>query len=429
MMTSGSGNVRGVRDPVFVRATGAGTGGIATLILDGDGFMLRLDAMLRSKPKLRDATTGDLLYGKFHDSFGRFIDEVIAAPISSKSSTTGNQQVELSCHGGLGAVAAVEAALLEAGFAQGRATELLERAHLNGLLSLIAMEAQLRLAKAMTERQAQFLLGHEALQKKWERHGFDMAMGLRTRELGWRETLFNHARQSLEDAKSAAALLRQHRVAIVGPVNAGKSTLANALARSDRHIVSPIPGTTLDVLETAIDLRGLHVLLMDTAGRRSSSDELEAAGQGRAERAAASANLRICLLDGSHAPADEDVALLQRLTDAGPTLLVLNKSDLGVSDEGQGLSFIAGRDAISISAQTGAGIPELEQAIERTLLNGGDPEASMPFTRRQTAHIEAIRSALQQGVEGTEFLIHVRRLIGTRPDIEEMSVVLDEANT
>ncbi len=426
MMSSSKGDPRSTREPIFVRATGSGAAGIAMLILDGEGAVQRADTMIRSKQRLLDAVTGDLIYGKFHDDFGRLVDEIIAAPIGPKESSTGNPQVELSCHGGIGAVAAVEAALVEAGFAQGRATELLERAHLHTKLSLIELEAELRLASAATPRQAEFLLAAEALQKKWERHGFDMAMGLRTRDLSWREKLYRAAGDSLKEYAAASALLAPHRVAIAGPVNAGKSTLSNALARSERHIVSDIPGTTLDVLETHLDLRGLNVILADTAGHRAAGDAVEDAGQCKARETAAKAVLRLCLLDGSQAPSDVDIALLEALKTFGPTLLVLNKSDLGTHDEAAGLAFVAGAEPIVISAQSGVGISDLESAIEKQLLGGVDPQPGMPFTRRHVQRIKAIHQSLEQGVEGTEFLDHLRKLVGTRPDRDELSVVLGE---
>ncbi|MGD0092398.1 MAG: S16 family serine protease [Planctomycetota bacterium] len=149
--------------PIFVRVTGAGTGGIAALLLDGDGVRMFLQPRFRAKRLLADATTGDLLFGRLVDAQGRSIDEVLAAPLGKDDSETRNEQVELSCHGGVGVLAAVEEVLLEAGLARGQPTDLLRRAHLNARLSLLTIEARLRLPAAATARQAAVLVALRAL--------------------------------------------------------------------------------------------------------------------------------------------------------------------------------------------------------------------------------------------------------------------------
>jgi small GTP-binding protein len=317
----------------------------------------------------------------------------------------------------------VEEALLAAGLRRGRETELLERAHLNAKLSLIAIEARIRLAEALTARQADFLLQHAAFQQRWERHGFEMAMGLRTRDLSWREKIFAAAEQDYASSARAIALLAQHHVVIAGPVNAGKSTLANWLARSERHMVSDIPGTTLDRLDTPVALRGLSILLSDTAGLRGTDDVVEREGQARAKLAAQAAALRIIVLDGSRAPSDADLELISTARESGEVLLVLNKQDLGTDETALGLGFLAGRDPVVISAKSGHGLDELEQAIEEILLKGA-PEAGHPFTRRQADLLQRLYDDLKNGVEGTEVMIHLRKLLGVRPDPDELAVVL-----
>lgn len=415
------------RSPIFVRVTGAGSGGIATLILDGEQLNALLQPFFKSKRSLFDSVSGDLLFGRLVDPNGRMIDEIVAAPLGKKSSSSGNEQIELSCHGGEGAIAAVEKTLRDAGFERGGDTALLERAHLNGKLSLIAIEARLRLAHAATARQADLLLSHTELQRVWERHGFDMALAMRTKAApAWREKMFADALAALEQSTPARQLLRQHHVAILGPVNAGKSTLANAFAQAERHIVSDIPGTTLDRLDTPLDLRGLNVLLSDTAGLRGALDANEREGQARALQAAQSAALRLLVLDGSRAPADSDVEWITQAAAVGPRILVLNKSDLGSDENAEGLGFVLGGEALRVSAQTGAGVAKLAEAIESLLLQGQNLPAGAPFTQRQADLLAAIKQGLHVGAAGGELLPLIRRLIGTRPDEDELDVVLAE---
>jgi len=415
------------RDPIFVRVTGSGSGGIATLILDGEQLNALLQPFFKSKRSLFDAVSGDLLFGRLVDPSGRIVDEVIAAPLGKKNSSSGNEQIELSCHGGVGAIAAVEQTLRDAGFERGGDSALPERAHLNGKLSLIAMESRLRLAHALTARQADLLLSHEEFQRVWERHGFEMALAMRTKGApAWREKMYTDAIAALESSGPARQLLRQHHVAILGPVNAGKSTLANAFAQADRHIVSDIPGTTLDRLDTPLELRGLNVLLSDTAGLRGASNDIEHEGQSRALGAAKNAALRLLVLDGSRPPAESDVEWITLACAAGPSILVLNKSDLGTDENADGLSFVVGSDAIRISAQTGAGLAKLAETIEPLLLKGPNPQPGSPFTTRQADLLAEMKQGLNEGAAGGALLPLLRRLVGVRPDADELDVVLAE---
>jgi tRNA modification GTPase len=412
-------------DPVFLRATASGPGGIATLVIDGRGCISMLSPLLQARRSLHDLPAGEVLFARLLDDNQRVADEVLVTLLNPSGTSTGNPQVELSGHGGLGALAAVENALLAGGLRRGRETELLERAHLNAKLSLIGLEARIRLAAARTARQADFLLSHTVFQERWERFGFDMAMGLRTRDFSWREKIFAAAEQDCNASAGPIALLARHHVVIAGPVNAGKSTLANWLARSERHLVSEIPGTTLDRLDTPLALRGLDVLLSDTAGQRLTRDEIEKSGQERARQASASASLRLVALDGSRPPTDADLELLARSRADGEVLLVLNKSDLGMDESALGLGFLAGREPVVVSAHTGQGLDQLELTLEQLLLRS-DPQAGQPFTRRHAALLRQLRDDLKSGVEGAEALLHVRNLIGTRPDPEQLTQVLEE---
>lgn len=415
-----------VRKPVFVRATGHGSGGIATLMLDGYGVKSLLKPRVKSKRDLFEAQTGDLIFARLVNSAGALIDEVVLAPIGRTETATGNEQIEMSCHGGAGSVGAVEETLIESGFERGRGTVLLERAHLNSKLSLIAIEARLRLAEAATARQADFLLGHTKFQHDWERLGFDMALGMRNRDAAWRDKFLAITGGLLPRIRAGAALLATHQIAIAGPVNAGKSTLSNLLAREQRHIVSPIPGTTLDRLETPVAIRGLNVLLSDTAGIREPSGNVEQEGQRRGRDAADKADLRLIVLDGSKAPSDSDMALIEKGAELGRTMLVLNKSDLGIDSAAGGLGFLAGQEPLLVSAQTGAGLDELERAIESALLEGDGPAPHTPFTRRQIDLVERLHAGLLAGADANELLVYLRKLVGTRPNPAELAVVLAE---
>ncbi len=408
----------------FVRASPPGTGGIATYVLDGWGLASKFQPIFRSKRELRLSTRGDLFFGRVVDKDGRVIDEAVAAFLTSDESPTGFEQIELSCHGGAGATAAVEDALLKAGFKRGAGADLLARAHLNQKLSLVAVEAQLLLARAATARQAEFLLGHGVLQKRWERFGFDAAMGLRTKDLLWRGKTLDAARAALARGGVARALLRPLHAVLIGPANAGKSTLANRLARADKHIVSALPGTTRDRLDTRVCVRGLDVTLSDTAGLRAAGSDVEREGQRRARAALEAAGLRMIVLDGSRAPDEADLELVAQCKRMGPSILVLNKEDLGLDESAEGLGFLAGVEPVTLSAQSGAGVERLEDAIEFAVLGGIVPEAGDAFTQRQACLLTEIRECIENGWEDTLIIRAIGKLAGTRSHPEQLQIVL-----
>lgn len=408
--------------PIFHRATAAGTGGIATLILDGADARALLKNIFQSSRDITAAESGALIFGRILDASGRVIDEALAAPVGKDESETGNEQIELSCHGGLGAVASVEQVLLAAGFVRARPTELLERGHLNGKLSLLEIEAQLALARATTERQVQLLLDHDKFQRRVERWGFEAGLAMRQGGTHWRADLMALAKEELERAERMTRVLKLHRVVLLGAVNAGKSSLANWLAGAERHLVSPIAGTTVDRIETPLTLRGLSLLLTDTAGLRETNNSVEQEGQRRARAAAESADLRLLLLDGSREPSDADTEWVATEMKRVGTLLVLTKSDLGVHESARGLGFLAGRELVEISVRTGAGLEALSAAIESELLPV-EPDVCGPFTTRQVQRVKDICEVCEGDVEAIQALEPLRKLIGTRPDPLELGRV------
>jgi tRNA modification GTPase len=254
-----------------------------------------------------------------------------------------------------------------------------------------------------------------------------MALGMRSRELAWREPLLRETEAALARLPAALRLLAQHHVVLAGPVNAGKSTLANRLAGADRHIVSAVPGTTRDRLDTPIELHGMSVLLTDTAGLRDAHDAVEREGQRRAREAAGRASVLVFVLDGSQAPSEAVLEFIRHSVAAGAVLPVLNKSDLGLDEDARGLGFLTGREPVALSATTGAGCDTLAEVLERELLGEVAPQPGAPFTRRHERLLTKLREGLQSGTSGSELLGWLRKLIGHRPDAEELAEVMAES--
>ncbi len=374
-------------DTIYALATAPGRAGVAIVRLSGPGAAAALRDLIGNLPAPRHAQ-----HARFRDpQNGETLDDGVALYFPAPASMTGEDVVELQLHGSRAVLAAVFAALgRRAGFRLAEPGEFTKRAFLNGKLDLTAAEAIADLVEAET-----------AAQRRQAMRQLQGEFGRRCEE--WRARLIGaQARLEAEidfpeeglpgeqwaAARRVLALLRdeiareladEHRgerlregvsVAILGPPNAGKSSLMNALARREVAITSHIAGTTRDVIEIALDLGGYPVVLADTAGLRDSADVIEEEGIRRARARAASADLKLVVLDATK---PDEAKTLAGLIDAR-SIVIANKIDraqpgtLGWAD-----SLGAGA-ALRCSATSGEGIPELIERLGKAvaeLLNAG----------------------------------------------------------
>ena len=344
----------GASDTIFALASGAGRAAIAIIRMSGAQTKAILEAMC-GLPAPRRASLRRLA-----DSQGALLDRALVLWMPAPASYTGEDCAELHLHGGRAVVAAVMAALSAAGARPAMAGEFTRRAFLAGRLTLLEAEAIADLGQSDTESQRiqalrQMQGGADALLAGWAERLM--------RCLAFEEALIDFADENLPDdvparnmeaiadlAADIAAHLRAsiagERVrsgltfVICGPPNAGKSTLFNALAKREVAIVSPWPGTTRDVLEVALDLGGIAVTLVDTAGLRDAADAIEAAGIERARARIEAADLVIAVQEAS--------ARHDRVAD-DRTILVSSKCDLARPVGG----------TVGISVTTGEGLDAL----------------------------------------------------------------------
>ncbi len=413
---------------LYTLVTPPGEGAIATFLLDGDEISRQMPSIFRSKRSLSFKAVGSLILGHIVDAKDRVIDEAIAAPIPATLSETGHDQLELSCHGGIGTKEAVVEVLKEAGFCEARPWEMERRGYEAGKVSLPEIEARMRLGDAETARQTELLLTQRVFQERWERLGMEAALGARKGASGWREKLLQHAKDALVEYDAATRLLKTHAVTIAGPANAGKSTMNNALLRASASIVSEVPGTTRDRLERSAMLHGLALRLTDSAGIMDPVDakagnNMDQEAQRRAMDAAREAELVLIVLDGSRAPSEAELEVASQLSQR-PHLLILNKADRQTHPEAEGVSFSLGTEGLKISALTGLNIKHLENEIEDRLLHGKAPSPGAPFTARHHHHIVALCSDIENGAESSAIIAHIRRLVGTQPNEDEWMRVM-----
>lgn len=378
---------------IVVELTPAGRGAVAVVLIDGPKAIDALRSLFKpATPWKTDGPPIDrIMFGRWRDESG---EEVVVC-------RRGTAQFEIHCHGGVAAVGAIIDQLLAYGgrrlgwqewLASSRAQVDAENCQLEN--DSIKVAARIALADAPTSRTAAILLDqyHGALSKAIEAARAAVV-----------SPNFDRASAIVDDILQFEGLglhlTRPWQVVIAGPPNVGKSSLINAIAGYQRAIVSPVPGTTRDVVTLTTAINGWPVLLADTAGIREAADELERAGVALAELAASQADLVVAVADAT-APDGAWQNLWSGLASPLRTIRVVNKIDLVPPQEASdGVATPASShcevSAIKVSALTGQGVPALIAAIERTLVPVEPPTGSaVAFTAEQFENLRAARAAI-----------------------------------
>ncbi|MDP9353948.1 MAG: tRNA uridine-5-carboxymethylaminomethyl(34) synthesis GTPase MnmE [Chloroflexota bacterium] len=401
-------------------ATAPGVGAIGVVRISGGDAATIVARVFRRAPgsgsiDLRRVPSHRLLYGRVIDpATGDSIDDVLLGWMAAPHTYTREDTVELSCHGGPVPLRETLRVVLAAGARHAEPGEFTLRAFLNGRLDLTQAEAVLNVVGARTPGALRLavadLAGHLAERLRPARDVLvsllayvdaaadfpddeipteDVDAGLVAAE-GALATTVAGARAGMRYREGA-------QVALVGRPNVGKSSLLNALLRTDRAIVTPIAGTTRDVLAEAVDLRGIPATLLDTAGIAETADEVERLGVERSRRALAASAVAVLVLDGSVPPTEDDLAVARTLaerdpdaTTLPPVVVAINKRDLPIrAAQDAVLKMLRGCPAVEVSSLTGAGIEELEEALA-AVLAGDAPSLAHPalISARQHAALD-----------------------------------------
>lgn len=397
-------------DTIFALASAPGRAGIAVIRISGPEAGAALRDLSGSLPTPRLA-----VHKRFRDPrSAEAIDDGIALYFKGPASFTGEDVVELQLHGGRAVLDAVLTYLAaRPGLRVAEPGEFTRRAFLNGKLDLTAAEAAADLVAAETaaqRRQALRQLGGEfgQLCEGWRERLVraqaqleaeidfpeeDLPPALWSRVQSEMRRLRDEIGARLADGRRGERLRDGVSVAILGPPNAGKSSLMNALAQRDVAITSSVAGTTRDVIEVELDLGGYPVMLADTAGLRPPGDALEEEGIRRARARAAAADLRLVVVDAS-AP-EEALAVAPYL---GPgAILVANKIDLAAPESQSLPPSFAGERALPVSVLTGEGMSELIEHLTEKVSEMMTAESASVVTRsRHREALEACRLALER---------------------------------
>ncbi len=403
---------------IVALSTPRGRGALAVVRLSGPDAIAIVQRMGLSEVHDRRATLTTLTRSKDNE----VLDQVLLTCFCAPHSLTGEDVVEISCHGSPAVVRSIIDTTLELGAVLAGPGEFTLRALSNGKINLAQAEAIRDLIAAQTDaavKQASRQLNGElsvalgpfkeklveaivVLESALEFVEDDLP-AVRVQEIEKELATVSAGVERLAKTFAAGRLLQEGiKVTITGRPNVGKSSLFNSLIERERAIVTDIPGTTRDTLSEAIDLEGIPVILTDTAGLRETTDGIETLGMERTRRAMGDSDLVLVVLDGSTELGPSDHDLLSQ-TEHTRRLVVRNKSDL----PGFAVSASCIREVqpINVSARTGEGLTALRSAILASLHNNGIEDGSLLITNARhydllcstQRELEAARSALRDG--------------------------------
>jgi tRNA modification GTPase len=412
--------LRSLDDTIAAISTPPGEGGIGIVRLSGKDAVPIARQLFRSTSG-RDisAAKGRVFHGHAADEHGDVIDEVLVHVMRTPHSYTREDVVEINCHGGAGPLGAVLEQALMRGARLAQPGEFTQRAFLNGRIDLVQAEAVIdriqartkaglraaaaaasgALSKAVNEIKGALVDTLARIEAAVDFPDEDLPdlvdEGMRQRMVDARERML----QLLATAETGRLYREGAGIAIAGRPNVGKSSLFNALLRDARAIVSPQPGTTRDRIEELITLSGVAVRLTDTAGLRTTHDEIERLGVEIARQALTNADIILFIVDASEPVTQEDLRLADELRGLErPVWLVLNKIDLVM----QAVTPDSWREWLNgssqISATTGAGLAELEKRLGALLLGGAamSPDQGLITRAHQRDSLRRAASALER---------------------------------
>lgn len=425
-------------DTIAAITTPLGESGIGAIRISGPDAYAVGDKIFKSKSAvpMKERRDRSIQYGTIVDENGTCIDEVLALIMKGPHSYTAEDVLEIQCHGGREALESILQLILRSGARMANPGEFTERAFVNGRIDLAQAEAVMdviqaksragltsavsqlegRLSKVINKTRkelTELVTRLEVMIDYPEEDLEDIAVPDVSGALQEMQEKLQHM---LEESQNGRMIRDGVMAAIAGTPNAGKSSLLNRLLQEERAIVTDVPGTTRDVLEEWITLRGVPVCLVDTAGIRETDDTVEKIGVSRARRYLDQADIILAVIDGSRPLTDEDKDILQSAADKN-VIIVLNKTDLPSVMTSQDLSTY-GFPICPISASTGDGLEELKDRLLQEVLKGGftdGPSALLTNTRhielvRQSAEaLERARQSLQDGMPLDCAVIDIRQ--------------------
>ena len=396
--------------------------GLGVIRISGENAAEIADRVFRSisGKKLAEISGYSALYGHVFDKKGD-IDEVVALNFRAPHSFTGENAVELSCHGSVYILKRTLAALIAAGARLARAGEFTRRAFENGkmdlsaaesVMSLIGAQSQLEHSAALSGREGVLFRRIDEIKGELTALSAHLSAWVDFPDEDVPEVSHDELYSGLKRAQKQlnrlicdfdrGKILREGiDTVIVGRPNVGKSTFMNMLCGADRSIVTDIAGTTRDIVEESVSVGGVKLRLQDTAGLHDTNDQVEKIGVEKARRRIETAALVLAVFDGSEPLSNDDLSLIKALKDRR-AIAVINKCDLDMKIEAELVSSVI-KNTVVLSAKSGENAEMVEKAIlSLSGLDGLDPTCAMMTTERQRDCAERAKSALNDGIATLE---------------------------
>ena len=377
-----------MNDTISAISTAYGEGGIGIVRMSGSRSYEILSDIFDNIDKVENRK---LTYGHIRDPRdGRTVDEVLVAYMKAPHTYTGEDVVEINCHGSMMALRKILDITLKEGASLAEKGEFTKRAFLNGKINLSQAEAVIDLIKAssssgydvaLSQLDGSFGKNISKIRQKLVDILVDITVNIDYPDEDIEEILYENLRKNIFKIKEdidylistsdTGRILKDGiKIAIIGKPNVGKSSLMNRLLMENRAIVTDIPGTTRDVIQENMMIRNIPVILIDTAGIRETDDKIEKIGIEKSKETFNDADLILFLLNSGDVITDEDYSIMNRVANKN-VLVLLNKSDMDRKIETDRIKEILGdKTFLDTSMETGQGVEELKDIIEKMVYKG-----------------------------------------------------------
>lgn len=377
-----------MNDTISAISTAYGEGGIGIVRMSGSRSYEILSDIFDNIDKVENRK---LTYGHIRDPRdGRTVDEVLVAYMKAPHTYTGEDVVEINCHGSMVALRKILDVTLKEGASLAEKGEFTKRAFLNGKIDLSQAEAVIDLIKAssssgydvaLSQLDGSFGKNISEIRQKLVDILVDITVNIDYPDEDIEEILYENLRKNIFKIKEdidylistsdTGRILKDGiKIAIIGKPNVGKSSLMNRLLMENRAIVTDIPGTTRDVIQENMMIRNIPVILIDTAGIRETDDKIEKIGIEKSKETFNDADLILFLLNSGDVITDEDYSIMNRVVNKN-VLVLLNKSDMDRKIETDRIKEILGdKTFLDTSMETGQGVEELKDIIEKMVYKG-----------------------------------------------------------
>ncbi|MBN1479851.1 tRNA uridine-5-carboxymethylaminomethyl(34) synthesis GTPase MnmE [candidate division KSB1 bacterium] len=413
------------QDTICAVSTPQGRGAIAIIRMSGRLSFDIIERIFSAKKSIHDIAHGCMTHGTLfrRQQEREVIDNVLIAKFVSPRSYTGEDTIEINCHGGIYVVQEILHCLLENGARLAEPGEFTKRAFLNGKIDLLQAEsiadiinAQTKLSLKSAQQQLSGNVSDKLLSLKEQLKKYlalleieldfaeeDIEFAARSELMTYIDSMKDEFERLIVSFRYGKILREGLHLALAGKPNVGKSSILNRLLEEERAIVSEIPGTTRDVIEEALDIQGMLFKISDTAGIRLTDDSIEIKGVEKTQKALRQADQVLFVVDASHALDDSDYIVLQQLESLQVSNIVLVMNKIDIDSTHVDLDFVKKfEQSCFISAKTGEGFEAFKEKLVTSNLNHNIFDGGIVFNK--VRHLNALKKSKESILHARESL-------------------------